>query len=307
MKLSVILVCYDMARELPRTLHTLSRSYQQGITDLEYEVLLVDNGSPLLPGPELWRGIDVPIRLIRVEQPTASPTPAINAGLAAAQGEIICYMCDAAHLLTPGVFATALSAYRAFENAVVAVRYFYLGPDEQPVSVTKGYDQAAEDELLARINFPEDGYRLFEVCTPLRQGARMVQWLNRIGETNCLFLRRSLFQGMGGADARFDLPGGGFVNMDIFKRASEAPGTTLLQLIGEGSFHQLHGGITTNSQGAERTRRLEGFRENYRAIRGHDELLAKVPVYHLGHMRTRASNITARERRRLRVMGELAG
>ncbi len=43
--LSVIVVFYNMAREAPRTLRSLSRSYQQGIDDLSYEVIVVDNGS----------------------------------------------------------------------------------------------------------------------------------------------------------------------------------------------------------------------------------------------------------------------
>ncbi|MDZ7782665.1 MAG: glycosyltransferase [Halioglobus sp.] len=305
MKLTVLLVCHDMARELPRTLQSLSRDYQEGARELDYEVLLVDNGSPVPPDPASWEDIDVPVRLIRVEHATASPTPAINLGLAQARGEIICYMCDAAHLLTPGVFNIALAAYRGFDNPVVAIRYFYLGPDEQTISVSQGYDKQAEDELLERIDWPDDGYRLFEIGTPLRQGAMLVAWLNRIGETNCLFLRRSLFEELGGADERFDLPGGGFVNMDIYKRAAEAPGATLLQIIGEGSFHQLHGGITTNSQGGERDDTLESYRRNYREIRGSDDLIADVPIYHMGHMRTPASNITARERRKARAAGKL--
>ena len=46
MKLSVILIAYDMAREIPRTLQGLSRTYQHGAQELDYEVILVDNGSP---------------------------------------------------------------------------------------------------------------------------------------------------------------------------------------------------------------------------------------------------------------------
>ena len=45
MKLSVIVVRYGMQRELPRTLESLARDYQLDAADLDYEVLLVDNGS----------------------------------------------------------------------------------------------------------------------------------------------------------------------------------------------------------------------------------------------------------------------
>ena len=43
--LSVVVVFYNMRREAARTLHSLSRAYQQGIDDLDYEVIVVENGS----------------------------------------------------------------------------------------------------------------------------------------------------------------------------------------------------------------------------------------------------------------------
>jgi glycosyltransferase involved in cell wall biosynthesis len=305
MKLSVILVSYDMEREIPRTLQSLARNYQHGARDLNYEVLVIDNGSPVPLEEATWAGIDVPARLICVPNAPPSPAKAISTALAEAKGEIICLMIDGAHLLTPGVFRMALSGYQAFENAVVAIRYFYLGVEEQPVSVTKGYNKLAEDKLLERIQWPDDGYRLFEISTPLRSGAKQLTWFNGMFESNCLFLKRSLLMQLGGADERFDYPGGGFLNLDTFKRAVEAIGVTPIQIIGEGSFHQLHGGVTTNSDGEKRAALLEQYREQYARIRGHNELMAKVPFIYMGHMPTVASNITAVERRRARLAGKL--
>jgi glycosyltransferase involved in cell wall biosynthesis len=303
MKLSVILISYDMAREIPRTLQSLSRNYQQDARDLAYEVLLVDNGSPVPLDEATWEDVDVPVRLIKLQDASSSPANAINIALEESIGEIICLMIDGAHILTPGVFRMALSAYRAFENAVVAIRYFYLGMEEQTVSIANGYDQQAEDKLLERIQWPEDGYRLYEISTPLRSGANRLTWFNRMFEANCLFMKRSLFRELNGADERFDYPGGGFLNLDIFKRAVEAPGVTPLQIIGEGSFHQLHGGVTTNSSGDERVARLNKYRAQYAKIRGHEKVMTKISFIYMGHMPTTASNITAVERRRARLAG----
>jgi len=305
MKLSIILISYDMAREIPRTLQSLSRTYQHGAQDLSYEVLLVDNGSPVPLDEATWSDVDVPVRVIRLENASSSPANAINIALEEAAGEIVCLMIDGAHLLTPGVFRMALSSYRAFENAVVAIRYFYLGIEEQTISVEKGYNQQAEDKLLEKIQWPTDGYRLYEISTPLRSGASRLTWFNRMFETNCLFMKRSVFKALGGADERFDYPGGGFLNLDIFKRVVESPGVTPIQVIGEGSFHQLHGGITTNSNGKEREARLEKYRSQYEQIRGHSEVMAHLPFTYMGHMPTTASNITAVERRRARLAGKL--
>jgi len=305
MKLSVILIAYDMAREIPRTLQSLSRSYQTSAQDLAYEVLLVDNGSPIPLDESTWAGVDVPVRLIKVQDAPSSPAMAVNRALEAAEGEIVCLMIDGAHILTPGVFQMALSGYQAFENAVVAIRYFYLGVEEQTVSVENGYDKLAEDKLLERIQWPEDGYRLYEISTPLRSGASRLTWFNRMFEANCLFMKRALFEEQGGADERFDFPGGGFLNLDIYKRAVAAPGVTPIQIIGEGSFHQLHGGITTNSSGTERDAKLDKYRDQYLQIRGHEELMSKASFIYMGHMPTTPSNITAVERRRARLAGKL--
>jgi hypothetical protein len=291
MKLSVILIAYNMGREIPRTLQGLSRTYQHGARDLDYEVILVDNGSTIPLDPTSWSHVDVPVRLIYVEDAAHSPARAINMALAEAVGEIVCLMIDGAHLLTPGVFRMALASYAAFENPVVATRYFWLGPDTQNDSIANGYSKTVEDQLLQDINWPEDGYRLFEIGVPLRAGAENINWLNRMFESNCLFMNRLLFQELGGAEERFESPGGGLINSDIFKRAADVTGVTPVQLVGEGSFHQLHGGTTTNVSPEARNARVQSFREEYTDIRGHDKLMTEKSFHYMGHLPTRASKI----------------
>lgn len=291
MKLSVILISYDMAREIPRTLRGLSRTYQQGAMDLEYEVLLVDNGSPVPLDPVSWADVDVPVRLIQLQDASPSPAQAINIALEQSSGEIICLMIDGAHILTPGVFRMALACYAAFEDPVVATRYFWLGPDSQNESIYQGYSKSVEDQNLQSINWPEDGYRLYEIGVPLRTGAENINWLNRMFESNCLFMRRSLFIELGGADERFDYPGGGFINLDIFSRAIDAPGVTAAQLIGEGCFHQLHGGTTTNVSTEKRNLSLEKYRKQFEEIRGHGDVITKKTFHYMGHLPTQASKI----------------
>ena len=43
--LSIVVVGYRMQRELPRTLETLSASYQRDVSGAVYEVIVADNGS----------------------------------------------------------------------------------------------------------------------------------------------------------------------------------------------------------------------------------------------------------------------
>jgi len=110
-------------------------------------------------------------------------------------------------------------------------------------------------------------------------------------ESNCLFVRRSLFLESGGADERFDFPGGGFINLDIFNRLVETPGVAGVQLIGEGCFHQLHGGTTTNVTPQERDQELEHYRRQFEAIRGHGDVITSKTFLYMGHLPNNASKI----------------
>ncbi len=297
MRLSIIVIAYAMQREIPRTLQALARGYQTIGQSLDYEVILVDNGSPQ-PLTTDDVSADVPLRLLRIDEAHASPATALNQAAALAQGDVLCLMIDGAHLLTPGVFEWALRAFAAFHCPVVAARYFYMGPGEQPETILQGYDQAAEDALLQRIDWPEQGYRLFEVGTPLAGGAANITWFNRMFESNCLFMSREHYFAVGGSDERFDLPGGGFLNLDLYKRALDAESAVSVQLVGEGSFHQVHGGTTTNSERLERDLRLASYLQQYETLRGHKRLLSDKPLHFLGHLPTQASKIHVRNRQK---------
>jgi hypothetical protein len=65
-------------------------------------------------------------------------------------------------------------------------------------------------------------------------------------ECNCLFMSAEVFREIGQADERFDLPGGGALNLCIYRKVAMHPRTRFFMLPGEGSFHQLHGGVTTS-------------------------------------------------------------
>ena len=107
-----------------------------------------------------------------------------------------------------------------------------------------GYNQQIEDQLLESIDWPRDGYRLFEIS--VLAGSSENGWFMTISESNCLFMPRETFDKLNGYEERFDLPGGGLVNLDMYARACELPDSELVIILGEGNFHQIHGGVATN-------------------------------------------------------------
>ena len=98
MDVSLVIVAYDMERELPRTLASLSRAMQLGVESIAYEVIIVDNGSPR-PVPA-WA--DPQFTIIRVDDARPSPAAAINIGLSHASGDLIGVLIDGARMASPG-------------------------------------------------------------------------------------------------------------------------------------------------------------------------------------------------------------
>ena len=265
-ELSVVVVVHDMAREAPRTLHSLSAAYQQNIAAEDYEVIVVDNGSQPAFDAKGLDGLAGNFRLIRLDPAPPSPAKAINTGLAAARGGVIGVMIDGARIVTPGLLHFARKGAGLYPRSVVATLGWYLGFDVQRWAIEAGYDRAREDALLASIDWPKDGYRLFEIAA--LDNSSIDGWFQALGESNGLFLRRETWTALSGVDERFDLAGGGFLNLDTLRRAIELPESELVILLGEGTFHQVHGGISTNVPLDDLQPVFDRWLEQYQAIRG---------------------------------------
>jgi glycosyltransferase involved in cell wall biosynthesis len=243
-QLSVVIILYNMTREAPRTLYSLSSAYQQGVRERDYEIIVVDNGSkePIPPSHIYKLGRNFRYYVLKNASP--SPCAAINFGVNKARGKFIGVMIDGARILSPGVLRYALKAFRCYPNPVVSTVGFHLGPEFQPRALLHGYNQDVEDQLLEQIDWKQNGYKLFEIAC--FAGSSESGWFENIDESNCVFMKKATFTRLGGYDMRFGSPGGGLVNLDMYKRALENLDSTLVTILGEGNFHQLHGGISTN-------------------------------------------------------------
>lgn len=268
---SIVVVGFDMARELPRTVRSFLPPYQQGVEPGQIQIIVADNGSAQ-PVQRDWFPDDADVTVLRVDDGGVSPCRALNRAAALAQGEFIGVVIDGARMATPGIVRSALEASRVHPRAFVSTLGFHLGPKVQQVSVTEGYDRDVEDRLLADIGWPADGYRLFEICAlgeSYREGAFVAP-----PETTFFIMSKSRFDALGGFEERFEELGGGFANYDFFERAVEDQAAPLVMLIGEGTFHQLHYGATTQAGGIRRAVATENrtlgdiYAHEYETIRG---------------------------------------
>jgi hypothetical protein len=97
--------------------------------------------------------------------------------------------------------------------------------------------------------------------------------LTAASETTLFLMRRSTFDTIGGFDERFTMPGGGFANYDFFERVLADPASPYIVLLGEGTFHQLHYGITTSAKGTAKELEpglsiKEAFATEYTKLKG---------------------------------------
>lgn len=242
-EISIVIVCYEMAREIPRTLLSLSPSYQKNCPTGRCEIILIDNGSRVPPEAAAFGHLGLDLTVHHLPKVSDSPIDALNFGIAQAEAPLIGVWIDGARLASPGLVDACAKAAALHPRPVVATINYHLGPDYQYVSMTRGYNQAEEDRLLDSIGWPEHGDRLFEISTPAWQSGLELPML----ESNALFMPRAMWDELGGFDPAFKGRAGGAVNPDVFFRACALPGAQLIRIMGEGTFHQIHGGAAYNS------------------------------------------------------------
>jgi cephalosporin hydroxylase len=281
---TIIVNFYNMQREAARTLTSLSRSYQRGIGDLRYEVLCIDNGSDPPLDPDWIASFGPEFRLIRPSRVLPSPCAAINEAAREAAGHYLAIMIDGAYVLTPGVLREAWDAIEERPGSIVALRQWFVGGDQRWLAQI-GYGGRQEDMLFDKIAWPDEGYDLFKIGSPVRESPN--NWFDGMIETNCLFLPARLYRAIDGMNESFAVAGAGFANLDLFKRAAETVGEPVVALLGEASFHQFHGGTTTNVPDDEMARRVRGYDQDYFQIAGKPFLGVPLIDLHLrGQFRT---------------------
>jgi len=242
--MSVIVIVFDMSDQFQNTLTTLTANYQRGVCEEEYEVIVVENSSANTLDREIVESLPVNFSYHLRQEQSQSPAAAINYGLQQARGEFVGLMIDGAHLLSPGVIALAKAVRAISDKAMVTVPTYHLGPDEQHRSTQQGYDESAQQRLLNSIDWRTDGYQLFSISSWC--GANPRGYFAPIMESNCYFASRQVFEEIGGADTTFQQPGGGALNLQLTRKLGTLDGVEFFTMAGEGSFHQFHGGITSN-------------------------------------------------------------
>ena len=265
-RITFIVVIYRMSRQARNTLYSLCVPYQRGVCPSNYEIIVVENDSDDNLGKQAAEAIGGNIRYFHRFENEPTPVHALNFGVKKARSKHVCMMIDGARMVTPGVVNYMLAGIKICPDALISVPGYHLGEKLQQEAMQEGYDETIEADLLEKIDWTQNGYHLFSISC--FSGTSAGGYFRPIGESNCICLSKQAYHKIGGYDPRFNQSGGGLANLDFYKRACESPGSLLITLIGEGSFHQFHGGVTTGQQVEARTKALEAHLAQYLEIRG---------------------------------------
>lgn len=266
--LTFIVAYYNIPRQIERTLISCSPAYQKAPHD-KIEVIIADNGSSEPIADDIQTRFPFVSKILRTDG-KASPVFALNDAIKHARFSTIAILIDGAHMLTPGVFTNTQDICELHKQPVINVPQYVLGPDSQNLRPPGDY-WPREEEELRRLGWPENGYALFQ-CG-LYPGEHLGRTTAAAIESNCLITRRAVLEECGAFDERFDEPGGGFANLELFSRLTNHPDNTYVLLPGEGSFHQDHSGITTGKSPTKRQELVTAYRRNYKQITGFESLV----------------------------------
>src|SRR6478752_5458531 len=200
-RVSVVVMVYKMPEQAKKTLYSLSAAYQRGVTENDYEVIVMENPSSSMLGKtdaEKWGNN---FRYFEYPETLPSPVNAMNFGASQARGRMIAVMIDGARMVSPGIINYIIAAERLHSDVIVAVPGYHLGMKVQQEAMLEGYDEAFEQTLLEKIRWPEDGYRLFEICC--LSGTSAGGYLKPLGESNVLAIPKPIWDKLGGYDPGF--------------------------------------------------------------------------------------------------------
>jgi len=267
-KLSIVVIVHNMPRQAMNTLYSFSVPYQQNISVDDYEVIVVENKSKHLLHKNDVLSLGSNFHYFLHDEPGVSPVPAVNFAFTQAHGEFIGLSIDGARMVTPRVVEYALLAFQFTRQALVMVPGYHLGEQDQKFHLDTGHSEEKEIATLRDLNWHENGYRLFQFSAWSSSNQR--GYFQPMQECSCVFASAKHFDKIGRADPRFTLPGGGSINLHIYRRLGMLPESKLFVLPGEGSFHQFHGGVTTqqHKDHEERQTLLKQFDQQLNEIWG---------------------------------------
>lgn len=244
--LSVIICIYNMNVEIVHTLTSALPPYQKGVNN-NIEILIVDNGSTDPPERAFLKTLPSNVRYLKYPNKKISPVFAINwAAKNHARGTNLMLCIDGARIFSDTIFASTLTVLDKIPEAFVYSIGYHIGKDKHYILSRKGYTIENFRDEFKSIRWLDNPRSLYN--NSVLAGSSSNGGWAPIQESNAFAFSREKFNCLGGYDERFESSGGGLCNLEIFERYTQDTEIINVCLIGEGTFHQFHGGAATSEK-----------------------------------------------------------
>ena len=247
-KLTILVVFFNGRREAERTLHSLTTKYQLDAVPGSYKVMVLDSGSTEPLDPERIKSFGKYFEYHYVETNYPSPAEALQKGLTFVDTPYVGISIDGARMLSPGIINGFFEILKIDKNPFVYTPRYYLGKYVQMDSVKRGYKKETEDLLLNSVNWKENGYHLFKISS-IEQSEEYEY--DALGESNLFFCSTKELRESEQLDKPYYSLGGGLMNLDCFLFFTSHKHIKTYCLVGEATFHQIHGGVVSNAKREE--------------------------------------------------------
>lgn len=239
----VIVASYNMEEFLTNTLFSLSR-YYQNLNN--YEVLVFSNGGKKINKNFFYKfGKNFKYKHIVDAEP--HPFYEINNFIKNTNYENIVIVCDGGRICSYNILEDYNKLLNEDKNNVCICPGYHLGFDLQRKSVKFGYDREFEEKILFNSRWWLEKSSIFDISVFGGSTNKNLYSVMPL-ETNCLGINKDLFLEIGGFTKGFKIPGGGQINLDLFQKICKNESISINYFINHGTFHQLHGGASTNSK-----------------------------------------------------------
>jgi len=308
--LSIIVVAFRMPVQAYNTVYSLCSRYQIDAAEQDYEIIVVENQSSNLINPQSLESLGSNIRYFLYPEEGVSPVNGINFAFQHCQAKNVALLIDGARMITPGFVNNVLNIYRINDRSIIGVPGYQLGEVQHNQIENPANCLVHEKQLLDSIDWPRNGYQLFDIAS--LSNANRFGYLHPLMESNCIVAPLEFYREIGFADTRFNLPGGGAVNLHIWRSLGMIPNSQLYILPGEGNFHQYHGGVTTSESYFEdnlkeriKSQLDDIWEEKFHALRREPILFGKVSAAALPYLQYSASCAQKRTDRLQKAKEEL--
>jgi len=249
----VIVASYEMTPYLTNTLFSLSK-YYQSLED--YEVIVFTNGGAKLPG-NFFRKFGRNFQYIHIDSSIANKHPfyEINNLVKKSKYENLFINCDGARICSHNILKDYSKILQKNKFNVCTSPGYHLGPMLQRHSQDLGYDNFFEKKILKKSRWWMCPSAIFDIS--VSGGSTPKNFKDLPVESNSLGINKNLFLDLGGFSEGFKIPGGGQINLDLWQKICVHKSSKIFYFKNHGTFHQIHGGMSTNSKNFHLQKKLE--------------------------------------------------